>query len=146
MRCSRRNISAWTNDSRRRCKTTGSGCSSATGSGVRCGRSTKQPSPNRYRPCRRPIRGSDMATLELQGRILYLCDHPALVVPQLGGRRLRRHEAGTLRDAVSTDEITPVPILTHYDDTLGRFPYTGFEVGGTRPIGPDAVRNGGFSV
>ncbi len=87
-----------------------------------------------------------MATLELQGRILYLCDDPALVDAQLAGRRLRRHEAGTLRDDVSTDEITPVPILTHYDDTLGRFPYTGFEVGGTRPIGPDAVRNGGFSV
>jgi 3-isopropylmalate/(R)-2-methylmalate dehydratase large subunit len=51
-----------------------------------------------------------------------------------------------LRDDVSTDEITPVPILTHYDDKLGRYPYTGLAVGGARPIGVDAVRAGGFSV
>ncbi|HRO58091.1 MAG TPA: aconitase family protein [Burkholderiaceae bacterium] len=87
-----------------------------------------------------------MAMLELEGRILYLCDDPASIDAQLAGRRLSRDEAGPLRDDVSTDEITPVPILTHYDDTLGRFPYTGFQVGGKRPIRPDAVRQGGFSV
>lgn len=87
-----------------------------------------------------------MATLELPGRILYLCKDPQRVEPQLVGRRLSRHEAGELRDDVSTDEITPVPILTHYDDTLGRFPYTGFKAGETRPISPGAIRQGGFSV
>src|SRR6476659_7193857 len=87
-----------------------------------------------------------MATLELPGRILFLCDDPALVEAQLGGRSLSRRDAGTLRDDVSTDEITPVPILTHYDDTLGRFPYTGFKVGERLPIRPGSVRAGGFSV
>jgi hypothetical protein len=49
-----------------------------------------------------------VASLELPGRILYLCDDPALVAAQLAGRRLSRREAGALRDDVSTDEITPV--------------------------------------
>lgn len=85
-------------------------------------------------------------TLDLPGRILFLATDPARVTAQLGGRSLAPAEAGPLRDDVSTDEITPVPILTHYDEALGRFAYTGFTTGGTRPIGVDAVRSGGFSV
>src|SRR5690606_23022420 len=50
------------------------------------------------------------------------------------------------RDDISTDEITPVPILTHFDEKLGRYPYTGLQVGNTRPIGPDAIRSSGFNV
>ena len=87
-----------------------------------------------------------MPNLDLPGRILYLCDDAALVTAQLSGRTLKRQEAGRLRDDVSTDEITPVPICTHYDDALGRFPYTGFKVADTRPIGPGAILQGGFSV
>src|SRR5690606_35011851 len=85
-------------------------------------------------------------TLDLPGRILFLATDPERVTAQLGGRSLAPAEAGPLRDDVSTDEITPVPILTHYDEALGRFAYTGFTTGGTRPIGVDAVRSGGFSV
>ncbi|HSH90405.1 MAG TPA: aconitase family protein [Ramlibacter sp.] len=55
-------------------------------------------------------------------------------------------QAGTLRDDVSTDEITPVHIMSHYDDRLARFPYTGFKVGGELPIQPGAVQAGGFAV
>jgi 3-isopropylmalate/(R)-2-methylmalate dehydratase large subunit len=88
----------------------------------------------------------DMVTLNLPGRILYLAADPELIRSQLAGARLSRRDAGALRDDVSTDEITPVPILTHYDDKLGRYPYTGFSVGGERPVGVDAVRHGGFSV
>ena len=87
-----------------------------------------------------------MATLELPGRVLYLSDDPARIEAQLAGQRLSRRDAGPLRDDVSTDEITPVPILTHYDDALGRFPYTGFKAGGLRPIAAGAVRQGGFCV
>ena len=87
-----------------------------------------------------------MERLELPGRILYLAASEEAIRAQLAGRRLARAEAGALRDDVSTDEITPVPILTHYDDKLGRYPYTGFKVGGARPIGVDAIRAGGFSV
>ena len=87
-----------------------------------------------------------METLALPGRILYLSASDDTIRAQLAGERLTRAQAGTLRDDVSTDEITPVPILTHYDDKLGRYPYTGFSVAGVRPIGVDAVRTGGFSV
>ncbi len=73
--------------------------------------------------------GHASGTLSLNGRILFLND-----------------ENGVLRDDVSTDEITPVPILTHYDDKLGRYPYTGFKSGNTLPFGVNAVREGGFSV
>jgi 3-isopropylmalate/(R)-2-methylmalate dehydratase large subunit len=87
-----------------------------------------------------------METLDLPGRILYLVDRPGAIAAQLAGRHTTLSDAGTLRDDVSTDEITPVPILTHYDATLGRYPYTGFRVGGEQPIGIDAIRSGGFSV
>ena len=71
-----------------------------------------------------------METLALTGRILYLAADEAQIVAQLAGRRLARADVGALRDDVSTDEITPVPILTHYDDKLGRYPYTGLSVAG----------------
>jgi 3-isopropylmalate/(R)-2-methylmalate dehydratase large subunit len=79
-------------------------------------------------------------------RLLYLSDDPALVRRQLAGERLSRAQAGTLRHDVSTDEITPVAILSHYDARLARFPYTGFACGGATPIGPGAVQAGGFQV
>lgn len=87
-----------------------------------------------------------MPTIEPPGRILYLTQDPTRVQAQLGGQVLTRAQAGMLRDDISTDEITPVPILTHYDDSLGRYPYTGLRTGGVRPIGVGAVRAGGFSV
>ena len=83
-----------------------------------------------------------MPTLELPGRLLFLTEDPALVQAQLAGQALTRAGAGTLRDDISTDEITPVPILTHYDDALGRYPYTGFRSRGVRPIGVGAIREG----
>ena len=71
-----------------------------------------------------------METLALPGRILYLAADVEAIRSQLAGATLSRAEAGRLRDDVSTDEITPVPILTHYDEKLGRCPYTGLSVGG----------------
>jgi 3-isopropylmalate/(R)-2-methylmalate dehydratase large subunit len=87
-----------------------------------------------------------MATLELTGRILFLCDDPERVERQLAGDDLTEATAGTLRDDVSTDEITPMSVLTRFDERLGRFPYLGFRTGGRNPIGPDAIRAGGFWV
>ncbi len=87
-----------------------------------------------------------MSALKLPGRVLYLCRDAALVKAQIAGARLSRDQAGALRDDVSTDEITPVHILSHYDDALGRFPYTGFKTGDEVPIGVGDVRQGGFSV
>ncbi len=84
--------------------------------------------------------------LRFRPRILYLCRDPALVRAQLQGRALGRAEAGALRDDVSTDEISPLPAMVHFDATLGRYPYTGFKAGGQLPIGRDEVARGGFDI
>jgi 3-isopropylmalate/(R)-2-methylmalate dehydratase large subunit len=87
-----------------------------------------------------------MSELELRGRILFLSADPELISAQLQGRDLSRTEAGPLRDDISTDEITPIPVLTCFDERLGRYPYTGLKAGQQRPLAVDAVRNGGFCV
>ena len=71
-----------------------------------------------------------------QPRLLFLARDPDALRAQLAGRQLARAEAGPLRDDISTDEISPVRIMSHYDDRLARFPYTGFTTAdGQRPIG-----------
>lgn len=91
-----------------------------------------------------------MATLELTGRVLFLCNDPEQVERQLSselrGADLQGITADALRDDVSTDEITPMSVLTRFDDRLGRVPYVGFQAGGRNPFGLDSVRNGEFSV
>ena len=59
-----------------------------------------------------------MTAVRFAPRILYLCTDPERVRAQLSGQRLQRAEAGALRDDVSTDEITPLPSLVHFDDAL----------------------------
>ncbi|MEX3942639.1 aconitase family protein [Paraburkholderia sp. BR10937] len=87
-----------------------------------------------------------MAILESTGRVLFLCNDPEQVERQLNGADLQGVTPGALRDDVSTDEITPMSVLTRFDDRLGRVPYLGFQAGGRNPVGMDSVRNGGFSV
>jgi len=87
-----------------------------------------------------------MATLELTGRVLFLCNDPEQVERQLNGADLQGVTPDALRDDVSTDEITPMSVLTRFDDRLGRVPYLGFQAGGRNPVGMDSVRNGEFSV
>lgn len=82
----------------------------------------------------------------ISGRVLYLCDDPDQIVAQLQGREPTRAALGRLRDDVSTDEITPIPILGNFDRRLGRYPYTGLAAGGRFPIKPDDVINGGFTA
>lgn len=84
--------------------------------------------------------------LEGPARLLFLTRDPAAVAAQLDGHALAPAQAGALRDDISTDEITPVPILTHFDEKLGRYPYTGFRAGDALPIGVDAVRQAGVNV
>jgi 3-isopropylmalate/(R)-2-methylmalate dehydratase large subunit len=74
-------------------------------------------------------------------RILYLSQCPATVKKALGGQPVRLADALPLRDDVSTDEITPIAILTHFDDELGRYPYTGFKTLGELPVAVDAMRD-----
>jgi 3-isopropylmalate/(R)-2-methylmalate dehydratase large subunit len=87
-----------------------------------------------------------MPTLPPGGRILMLSADPALLEAQLAGADLTLDEAGALRDDVSTDEITPLTVMTVFDERLGRYPYVGLKAGDRCPIGTDAVRRGGFTV
>ena len=79
-------------------------------------------------------------------KILYLSQDPGLISRQLSGEPITRAQAGPLRDDVSTDEITPVHILSHYDDTLGEFAHTGLRCEGDNPIARRALRQAGFAV
>lgn len=81
-----------------------------------------------------------------QPRILFLADDPLLVRRQLAGERVALRDVPALRHDISTDEISPVAIMSHYDDKLARFPYTGFHCRGEQPIGAGAVQAGGFQV
>ncbi|MDM0116428.1 aconitase family protein [Variovorax sp. J22R133] len=86
------------------------------------------------------------STLTFAPRVLFLAQSPAQVARALSGQIVSLVQAAPLRDDVSTDEITPLPILTHYDDKLGRYPYTGFRAEGEAPIGTDAIRQAGIEV
>jgi len=79
-------------------------------------------------------------------KILYLSQDPGLITRQLSGEPITRAQAGPLRDDVSTDEITPVHILSHYDDTLGEFAHTGLRCEGENPIARGTLKQAGFAV
>jgi 3-isopropylmalate/(R)-2-methylmalate dehydratase large subunit len=79
-------------------------------------------------------------------KILYLSQNPAAITAQLAGARWTRAQAQPLRDDISTDEITPVAILSHYDARLGDFAHTGLCCAGQLPIGPGQMRAAGFEV
>ena len=79
-------------------------------------------------------------------RLLFLAADPRRVREQLAGERLSRQAVGALRDDVSTDEITPLPAMVHFDAALGGHAHTGFTAGGERPIGRDALRKSGVDV
>ena len=79
-------------------------------------------------------------------KLLFLSRAPALVCRQLAGACLSRADAGPLRDDVSTDEITPVAILGHYDARLGDFAHTGLRCGDQNPVGAGDLRRAGYAV
>jgi 3-isopropylmalate/(R)-2-methylmalate dehydratase large subunit len=84
--------------------------------------------------------------LSLPGRIFFLCNDPERVSAQLEGANLLRAEAGSLRDDVSTDEMTPQITGTMYDQRLGGIALIAYQAGTRHPIGKGAVQAGGFSV
>jgi 3-isopropylmalate/(R)-2-methylmalate dehydratase large subunit len=59
--------------------------------------------------------------VRLDGRILFLTTDPSSFVGSLQARISRTPRS--LRDDISTDEITPAYICYYYDETLGKFPY-----------------------
>jgi 3-isopropylmalate/(R)-2-methylmalate dehydratase large subunit len=82
--------------------------------------------------------------VRFDGRVLFLVDDPALVRRQLEGEDLSWPVDASLRDDISTDEITPAYICYYYDETLGEFPYLGLKAGEEFPIGRGSVKGGGF--
>ncbi|SCK21818.1 3-isopropylmalate/(R)-2-methylmalate dehydratase large subunit [Variovorax sp. HW608] len=89
---------------------------------------------------------AEAASLRFAPRILYLSQSPAQVEAVLCGQSISLEEAKPLRDDISTDEITPIAILTHYDEKLGRYPYTGFKSGDRMPVGTGAIAASGIEV
>ena len=79
-------------------------------------------------------------------KALYLSQNPALIDEQLAGARLTLAQARPLRDDISTDEITPVAILSHYDAALGDFAHTGLRCANRNPITRGQLRAAGFEV
>lgn len=79
-------------------------------------------------------------------RLLFLSEDPHAIKRQLAGERLSVEQARPLRDDVSTDEITPVHILSHYDDTLGDFAHTGLSCAGVNPVAKRGLRTSGLNV
>lgn len=82
--------------------------------------------------------------VQLKGRILFLAEDPALVRAQLEGEDLDITDVLSLRNDISTDEITPAYICYHFDKTLGEFVYVGLKCGDEFPIKRGDVKNGGF--
>lgn len=99
-------------------------------------------------PAPAPVDTTDAAaeTIAFAPHILFLSQSPGVVECVLRGETATLAQALPLRDDVSTDEITPIAIITHFDEQLGRYPYTGFRAGDASPIGVDAVRRAGIEV
>jgi 3-isopropylmalate/(R)-2-methylmalate dehydratase large subunit len=87
-----------------------------------------------------------MTAITFTPRILYLSQSLEAVRVQLAGVRLTRAAASPLRDDISTDEILPLPITVHFDEALGRYPYTGYTVAGHQPIGVGAIQQAQIEV
>ncbi len=82
----------------------------------------------------------------VKGRILFLVDDPEAMRRQLAGEDLEWPHGLPLRNNISTDEITPAYICYYFDETLGEFPYLGFQAGDEFPVTRGAVKSGGFEV
>ena len=79
-------------------------------------------------------------TFRLRGRVLFFSSCLNVLKAQLRGDNLTAIPLGELRDDISTDEIIPLPAMVHFDEKLGRYPYTGLTVGGESPIKTDLIR------
>lgn len=84
--------------------------------------------------------------MKFDGRILILGTAAGAVRRQLAGEDLTLAEAGALRSDISTDEITPLQIMLNYDSRLARHAHTGLTIDGEKPLGENAIADGGFSV
>ena len=84
--------------------------------------------------------------MKIEGKILILGTAPNAVRRQLAGETLLLDQVGALRTDVSTDEITPLPTLLNFDETLARYAHTGLAIGDDCPVGENALVKAGVSV
>ena len=84
--------------------------------------------------------------MKIEGKILILGTAPDAVRRQLAGETLLLDQVGALRTDVSTDEITPLPTLLNFDETLARYAHTGLAIGDDCPVGENALVEAGVSV
>lgn len=82
--------------------------------------------------------------ISLPGRVLFLTTDPDLIKRQLDGENIELTSDVSLRDDISTDEITPAFICYYYDETLGEFPYLGLKAGEEFPLVRGSVKQGNF--
>ncbi len=93
-----------------------------------------------------PIPAKRPPEVSFGGRVLYLADDADLIRRQLHDGldpKLTAELKASLRDQISTDEITPAYICFFYDETLGEFPYLGLEVASGGSDGDGRARSGG---
>ncbi len=92
-------------------------------------------------------------SLRFEGRTLYLVDDANQVRAQLyqgANLELTDELRASLRDQISTDEITPAYICYFFDETLGDFPYLGLRARNHEsgeyefPVERGSVRGGDF--
>jgi 3-isopropylmalate/(R)-2-methylmalate dehydratase large subunit len=84
--------------------------------------------------------------VQIEGRILFLAEDPAIVRSQLEGNDLDPGRIPPLRNDISTDEITPAYICYHFDEKIGEFVYIGLKCGDEFPIKQGDVKRGGFAL
>lgn len=90
-------------------------------------------------------RSSSLPAVFAFRRFLFLCEDPQVIRACLQ-EPVARPLPQALRDDISTDEITPVAIMSYYDEQLGGFAYTGVQSGGQAPIARHAVQQAGIEV
>ena len=93
-----------------------------------------------------PIPAKRPPEVSFGGRVLFLADDADLIRRQLRDGldpELTAALKASLRDQISTDEITPAYICFFYDETLGEFPYLGLEVASGGSYGDGRARSGG---
>ncbi|MDO5614060.1 MAG: aconitase family protein [Paracoccus sp. (in: a-proteobacteria)] len=84
--------------------------------------------------------------MKFDGRILILGTAADAVKRQIAGSDIPLAAAGELRSDISTDEITPLQVMLNYDGRLGRYAHTGLTINDEKPVGENAIAEGGFSV
>jgi len=84
--------------------------------------------------------------MKFNQRILFICNDAGKLARQFNGEEMSLADALPLRDDISTDEITPLPVMMNYDSRLGRYAHTGLTIGTERPVLDDMLLNAPFEV